>query len=77
MDQMATPKYDVIVTLSGNDGNAFYILGRVKSALREHFMLLGMNREARTNELELFMEEATEGDYDQLLQTCMRWVNVE
>jgi hypothetical protein len=28
-------------------------------------------------ELELFMQEATAGDYDDLLRTVMRWVVVE
>jgi hypothetical protein len=32
---------------------------------------------AEQEELELFMREATAGDYDDLLATVMRWVVVE
>jgi hypothetical protein len=28
-------------------------------------------------EIDAFMLEATSGDYDQLLQACMRWFEVE
>ena len=30
-----------------------------------------------TVEVEEFLDEATSGDYDLLLRTCMRWVSVE
>jgi len=64
------PKYpDITVTLVGEDGNAFAILGRVKQALRR----AGVPQE----EQDAFMAEATAGDYDHLLQTVMRWVEVE
>jgi len=59
---------DVEVTLSGEDGNAYMILGLVKSALRR----AGVGEE----EVALFNEQATADDYDHLLQTAMRWVSV-
>jgi hypothetical protein len=62
------PKFSVKVRLVGEDGNAFFILSKVKKALRNN----GVSRE----EIESFMKEATSGDYDNLLQTCMRWVDV-
>jgi hypothetical protein len=62
------PKFSVKVRLIGEDGNAFFILSKVKKALRNN----GVSRE----EIESFMKEATSGDYDNLLQTCMRWVEV-
>ena len=62
------PKYDIKVNLSGEDGNALNILGRVRRALRRE----GVNSE----ELDKFYAEATSGDYDHLLQTCMKWVEV-
>jgi hypothetical protein len=67
---MSDVKYpDVTVQLSGQDGNAFTVLARVAKALR---------RGGVPNvEVDVFNTEATAGDYDQLLQTCMRWVNVE
>lgn len=61
-------KFQVKVRLIGEDGNAFSILSKVKRALRDN----GASRE----DIESFMTEATSGDYDNLLQTCMRWVEV-
>lgn len=60
---------EVTVKLVGEDGNAFAILGRVTKALKR----AGASKE----EVDEFMAEATSGDYDHLLQTVMRWVEVE
>lgn len=60
---------DIRVPLVGADGNAFAILGKVRAALRH----AGVEQE----ELELFMQEATAGDFDDLLRTVMRWVVVD
>jgi hypothetical protein len=60
---------DVTVELSGQDGNAFMILGLVQKALRK----VG----ATDEEIRAFHAEATSGDYNKVLQTCMAWVNVE
>lgn len=63
------PKYpQVQVQLSGEDGNAFAILGAVKREMRR----AGISDEEQL----AFYEEATSGDYDALLQTAMRWVSV-
>jgi len=63
------PKYpEVTVQLAGEDGNAFAILGRVSTALRRAGHPEAANR---------FMEEATSGDYNHLLQTCMEYVDVQ
>ncbi|MBT9523415.1 MAG: hypothetical protein IV101_21270 [Dechloromonas sp.] len=62
------PLTDAVVVLTGTDGNAFAILGKVRRAL------------LRSNHPELvepFMAEATCGDYDHLLVTCFRYVTVE
>jgi hypothetical protein len=59
---------DVFVQLSGRDGNAYAILGAVRSALRR----AGVSRE----EQDAFIEEATAGDYNMLLAVCMSWVEV-
>jgi hypothetical protein len=61
-------KYDVEVQLSGNDGNAFAIMGAVKSALKK----AGASKE----ELSEYVSDSMSGDYDHLLQTAMRWVKV-
>lgn len=58
----------VKVQLVGTDGNAYAILGRVKNAMREAGI--------PDAELKQFIGEATAGDYDNLLGTCMLWVNV-
>jgi len=66
MDQ---PKYpDVEVQLSGEDGNAFMIIGRTMAALRRG----GVS----AKQIERYTEEATSGDYDNVLSTTMKWVNV-
>lgn len=66
---MATTKYpNVQVQLSGGDGNAFMLIGKVQKALR--------NAGATPTELDEFINEATSGDYDHVIQTCMDWVEV-
>ncbi len=62
------PFTNAVVQLTGKDGNAFTIIGVVRRAIR------------KSNHPELeqeFMREATQGDYDHLLQTCMRYVSVK
>lgn len=63
-----TPKYPhVHVQLSGEDGNAFSILARVQRAL--------MKAQVPKSEIELFVNTATNGDFDHLLQTVMQYVD--
>jgi len=63
------PRYpDVHVQLVGEDGNAFAILGRVRKALK---------RAGHGSAGDEFTAEATSGNYDHLLQTCMRWVDCD
>jgi len=59
---------DVEVQLSGEDGNAFFILGEVTKGMRK----AGISKEEQF----LFLKEAKSGDYDELLGTCDRWVTV-
>lgn len=66
---MSRPRFDVAVPLLGHDGNAFFILGTVARALRR--------AGASAEEVSEFHAEATAGDYDHLLRTCMAWVDVE
>ena len=62
------PFTDAVVQLAGKEGNAFAIIGAVRRAIRK----------SNHHELEQeFMREATQGDYDHLLKTCMRYVSVE
>ena len=57
---------EVEVKMSGEDGNAFSIMGRVSNALRR--------AKVPKAEIDAFLNECASGDYDHLLQTCMRWV---
>jgi hypothetical protein len=63
------PIYNIKVQLAGRDGNAFAVLGRVKAAMRRG----GIPKE----KIDEYLNEATSGDYDHLLFTTMKWVDVE
>lgn len=64
-----TVKYpEIKVKLTGEDGNAFHILGTVTRAMRK----AGYG----DKETKAFVEEATKGDYDHLLRTAMKTVEV-
>jgi len=62
-------KFNVSVQLTGNDGNAFAIMGSVKSALK--------NAGATPEEIQQYLDESMSGDYDNLLRTACRWVEVQ
>jgi hypothetical protein len=65
-----TVKYpNVTVRLVGQDGNAFNILGLVARAMRK--------AKVPADKIAEYQAEAMSGDYDALLATTMRWVNVE
>jgi hypothetical protein len=59
---------EITVDLINHDGNAFAILGKVRRALK--------HGNVPQDDIELFMAEAMSGDYDHLLQTVMKWVEV-
>jgi hypothetical protein len=64
-----TPKYpNVKVRFTGQNGNAFNLLGIMQHALRK--------AKIPKEEIDAFMTDATSGDYDHLLQTCMKMVEV-
>ena len=64
------PRYrHITVKLIGKDGNAFAILGRCQRAARK----AGLSK----TEIDAFFAEATSGDYNQLLATCMAWFEIE
>jgi len=58
----------ITVKLIGEDGNAFHILEKVKKALE---------RNGQEEDAEKFMEEAMSSDYDHLLRTAMKYVDME
>jgi len=59
---------NVKVRLSGTDGNAFSIIGKVAQALRR----AGVSAEEQA----AFRKAAMSADYDNVLVTAMRWVDV-
>lgn len=63
------PKYDISVKLIGENGNAFYIIWKVRKEMKRN----GVSND----EIDLFINEAMSGDYNNLLRTCMKYVNVE
>jgi hypothetical protein len=66
---MENTKYpEIQVRLVGEDGNAFAIMARVASALKE----AGVSKE----EIDAYYAESTSGDYDHLLRTATQWVQV-
>jgi len=66
---MKGPLNKPTVKLVGEDGNAFAVMGRVKKAL----MKAGADQEY----IDQYLNEATSGDYDQLLVVSMKYVDVE
>jgi hypothetical protein len=64
------PKYpDVIVRLVGEDSNAIAIMGAVSRGLRR----AGVPQA----EIDAYRAESMSGDYDNVLSTAMKWVDVE
>lgn len=58
-----------VVKLLGEDSNAFYILGTCKKAGQR----AGFSKE----KLDKIMDEMKSGDYDNLMQTAMKYFEVE
>ena len=63
-----TVKYpEVVVQLTGLDGNAFAVMGRVRDGLKR----AGVHR----SEIQRYTEESTNsGSYDELLGVALSWV---
>lgn len=63
------------VKLAGEDSNAFSIMGRVITAIRE-----GLRDTYSRHEIseicDAYRKDATSGDYDHLLQVTMNYVSV-
>ena len=60
---------NITVSLVGQNGNAFNILGICTRAMKQ--------ADLPQTEIDSFMTEATNGGYNHLLQTAMTWFNVE
>jgi len=66
--QTTEPKFDVEVSLVGEDGNAMAIMARVGKVLRH----VGATKE----QIDQYYKESMSGDYDNLLRVAMKWVRV-
>jgi hypothetical protein len=63
------PKFPgVTVYLTGGDGNAFAVLGAGISAMREAGV--------PPKQVAKYVKESMSGDYDNLLATAIKWVDV-
>ena len=67
-DDIPVPATKPKLRLSGADGNAFAILGAAQRA--------GRRAEWTEDQLKAFNTLATSGDYNFVLQTCMRYFDV-
>lgn len=72
------PNYDnviipITVNLLGLDSNAFIILGVMLKELKR----AKRDGKCTQEQIDDFQAEATAGDYDHLLATCMKWVDVQ
>ena len=59
---------EIEVQLSGNDGNAFAIMGVVRRALKQ--------ADVSKDEVAEYTKQSMSGDYDNLLRVAMSWVTV-
>ena len=59
---------DIKVQLTGNDGNAFAVMGAVRKALKKN----GVPDE----EIKEYQEDSMSGDYNHLLCVASDWVDV-
>lgn len=59
---------EVKVQLSDSDGNVFAVLGKVMKAMKR--------AKIEQKEIDAFTAEATNGDYDHAIKTCMDYVSV-
>ena len=67
---------EVEVQLTGNDGNALSIMGNVSTNLREFLSEEDLTKDEINNIITQYREESMAGDYDNLLRTAMKWVEV-
>ena len=70
-------KYKIKCKLTGTDGNAFALMGKVSKALREGLRKEGKESIEITQIISEFRKEAMSGDYNNLLNTCMHYVEVK
>lgn len=72
---MTQPKYPAC-TVELTDANAVAIFRKVRRELIRHLVAEGWERPAAEGEGDAFQAEATSGDYEYMMITCHRWVNI-
>ncbi len=65
---MRAPERKPIVKLTGQDGNAFFIMGKIQQALKKG----GADKEY----IDQYMNQAMSGDYIHLLAISMDYVDI-
>lgn len=68
MESTQYPLTDIKCQLIGTNGNAFALIGKVRNAL---------HRGGRSDLIEDFTREAMSGDYENVIATCLKYVDVE
>lgn len=68
---------DCVVELVDTSANANAIISRVSRHLRNYLLnTLNKTRNETEDTIKEFTTEATSGSYDDVLVTCMRWVDL-
>lgn len=67
-EHLGPKRPEVVVQLTGEDGNAFFIIARVSKSLRAA---------GYAGDIAAFQAAAMAGDYDHVIQTCIAWVTVK
>ena len=67
---------EVEVQLTGNDGNAFAIMGNVSANLITFLSEEDLTKDEISDIMMKYREESMSSDYDNLLCTAMKWVVV-
>ena len=68
---------EIEVKLIGEDGNAFFILGKVTQSLKRGLkQIYNLSYDEINQIVKSYNDEATRGDYDNLLSVTMKYVEV-
>ena len=68
---------EIEVKLIGEDGNAFFILGKVTQSLKRGLkQIYNLSYDEINQIVKSYNDEATSGDYDNLLSVTMKYVEV-
>lgn len=64
------PKHkQLVLQLTEQDGNAWAIIGRASKLMQDN--------DIEKSTIQQFTEEATSGDYEHLIKTCVNWFDCQ